>query len=186
MALTVRERADTVATFRFVNVRLMEILAAWVPTTPELEVKILFGRHLWDFAQHADAFGHRTAELRLARHSSRTPTAPLLAVLDRLTAAETAAQRVDGFYSGMIPFLEALYRADLEATDELLDEPTVRILKRALWDLERLESDRKELQRAFPGNFEDTATSAELKTLAATASGFVEFRPVEDKSEAVR
>jgi hypothetical protein len=42
-----RDRADTIATFRWVSVHLMEMLARWVPSTPELEVKILFGRHIW-------------------------------------------------------------------------------------------------------------------------------------------
>ena len=42
-------------------VALMEIAAAWTPTTPEMEVKVLLGRHIWDFAQHADALGKRPA-----------------------------------------------------------------------------------------------------------------------------
>ena len=33
-----------VATFRFVAVRLMETAAAWTPTTPEMEVKLLLGK----------------------------------------------------------------------------------------------------------------------------------------------
>ncbi|KPK05001.1 MAG: hypothetical protein AMS20_07585, partial [Gemmatimonas sp. SG8_28] len=61
MTMSVRERADWIATFRFISVNLMETLARWVPNTPEMEVKLLFGRHLWEFAQHADAFGKRTA-----------------------------------------------------------------------------------------------------------------------------
>ena len=49
------------ATFRYVAVFLMETAARWTPLTPELEVKLLFGRHLWEFAQHADMLGQRTA-----------------------------------------------------------------------------------------------------------------------------
>ncbi len=39
--LTVKERGQFVATLRYVHVSLMETLAAWVPTTPEMEVKLL-------------------------------------------------------------------------------------------------------------------------------------------------
>jgi hypothetical protein len=73
MSLTVAERARRIATFRFVEVRLMEI-GGLDPTTPEMEVKVLLGRHIWDFAQHADALGKRTLELRERLHHSRPPT----------------------------------------------------------------------------------------------------------------
>ena len=63
MSLSVALRAQRIATFRFVEVRLMEIAAAWTPTTPEMEVKVLLGRHIWDFAQHADALGKRSRKV---------------------------------------------------------------------------------------------------------------------------
>ena len=50
MALILREKAEYLATLRWLEVFLMETLARWVPTTPEMEVKVLFGRHLWDAA----------------------------------------------------------------------------------------------------------------------------------------
>ena len=65
MLLNVTERGAHVATFRWIEVRLMETLAHWVPTTPEMEAKLLFGAHIWDAAQHADILGKRTQELRL-------------------------------------------------------------------------------------------------------------------------
>ena len=68
--LTVKERGHFVATLRYVHVSLMETLAAWVPTTPEMEVKLLFGEHIWDVAQHADSLGKRTFELRMPLQKS--------------------------------------------------------------------------------------------------------------------
>jgi len=68
MSLTISQKADALGTYRFVCARLMETLAAWVPTSPELEVKTLFGRHLWHLAQAADQIGHRTVELRAKLH----------------------------------------------------------------------------------------------------------------------
>ncbi len=176
MISTVRQRADTVATFRYINVRLMETLAAWVPTTAELEAKILFGRHLWDFAQHTDLFGNRAGELRLARHISRRASAPFVAILDRLAAFDETDSRIDGFYNGFLSILENLYIHDLEEADELLEEPTIRIVKRALWDFERLQADCRDLVAEFPQLSTGNGASCELKAMAESLSGFVDFR----------
>jgi hypothetical protein len=142
LTFTVRARADAIATFRFIAVALMETLARWVPTTPELEVKVLFGRHLWDLAQHADAFGRRTAELRLAPQASRDPTPAFRTVLNALGLTQDTTARVGGFYDDAVPLVDALYREYLTRTDHLLDEPSVRILERAIGDLARLRRDR--------------------------------------------
>jgi hypothetical protein len=181
MITTVRQRADTVATFRYINVRLMEILAAWVPTTAELEVKILFGRHLWDFAQHTDAFGNRCGELRLGRHTSRQAAAPFVAILDQLAALEGTGKRIDGFYSGMLPILKGLYRRDLDEIDQLLEEPTIRIIKRAMWDFERLQADSRDILNEFPAFVGGDSASSEMKSMAESLEGFVEFRPVVER-----
>ena len=44
MGYSVQEKAECIGTFRWIEVRLMEMLASWVPTTPEMEIKILFGK----------------------------------------------------------------------------------------------------------------------------------------------
>ena len=63
MSLTIRQKADAVGTFRHLSVWYMETLSRWVPTTPEMDAKVLFGRHIWELAQHADSFGnHRNGQ----------------------------------------------------------------------------------------------------------------------------
>ena len=47
-ALSVPDRAAAIATFRFIEVKLMELVATWTPSTPEMEAKVMFGRHIWD------------------------------------------------------------------------------------------------------------------------------------------
>ena len=96
MYLNVKQRGDHVATFRWIEVRLMETLAAWVPTTPEMEVKLLFGEHIWDAAQHADALGKRTFELRLPLQHSLGPAGgyvDLLADVARVTDSASGSRR---------------------------------------------------------------------------------------------
>lgn len=150
MAYDVRQKADIVGTHRFICVYLMETLARWVPTTPELEVKALFGRHLWDLAQHADQLGQRTAELRAGLHYSREPSRDLKDILESLAGTEDTTRRIQGFYDGVLPFLSNTYEAYLEAADSLLDEPTVRILERMIVDHPRMLSQRDEVLRDRP------------------------------------
>ena len=57
MITSVSDRCRAVATFRHISVTLMETAARWTPTTPEMEAKVMFGRHIWDFAQMADWLG---------------------------------------------------------------------------------------------------------------------------------
>lgn len=132
MGLTVKQRGLHVATFRFVEVRLMEILSAWVPSTPEMEAKLLLGAHIWDTAQAADALGKRTYELRLPPQHSQTSAAAYLQVLETMAASEGATRRIAAFYDVVLPGLAARYRKYLGETDALMDAPTVRIIERIL------------------------------------------------------
>ena len=63
MITSVNERCRYIATFRHISVWLMETVARWTPMTPEMEVKVVFGRHIWEYAQMADALGKRTFAL---------------------------------------------------------------------------------------------------------------------------
>src|SRR2546427_9205423 len=123
MALSVKLRGQSAATFRFIEVKLMETLAAWVPSTPEMEVKLLFGEHIWDCAQHADALGRRTHELRLPLQHSLRPSVEYLNLLERLAALRATTERLAGFYEVMLPALDARYQRYLDETDGLMDAP---------------------------------------------------------------
>jgi hypothetical protein len=179
MPMSVRERADWIATFRFTSIYLMETLARWVPSTPEMEVKLLFGRHLWEFAQHADAFGKRTAALRTAVHTSRAPTDAFMKVLERFAEAESAGERVDGLYDGIIPVLTQLYTSYMDAVDPLMDEPSIRIVERVITDLARMQQERRALLEERPDvRAPDSSFADELRAIADAASEVVDYRPV--------
>jgi len=135
--MTVTERAQTIATFRFIEVRLMELAAAWTPATPEMEVKVLLGRHIWDFAQHADALGKRTFELRLPEQHSRKPADACLRQLDAMGGIRETPHRLAALYDVILPGLERRYRRYVEQVDPVLDGPSVAIIERILHDLAR-------------------------------------------------
>ena len=138
--MTVKERGSFVATMRYVHVWLMETLAAWVPTTPEMEVKLLFGEHIWDAAQHADALGKRTFELRMPLQHSLRPVEAYASFLTELATTLPTQNRLAAVYDVMLPGLCARYQRYLQATDSLADAPTVRIVERLLADVARMTS----------------------------------------------
>jgi len=164
MKLTVRQRAETIATFRYISVNLMETLARWTPSTPEMEAKVLFGRHVWEVAQHADLLGKRTYELRAPMHFTQKPSDEYIQYLADLNAVEGAAGRMHAMYDIAIPLLAARYRAYLQQIDALLDAPSVKIIDRIVSDFDAMRRDAEELRREMPSM---TWPSAELSQLRA-------------------
>jgi hypothetical protein len=143
---SVRARADAVGTFRHVSVWLMETAARWTPTTPEMEAKVMLGRHIWDFAQMADALGKRTFELRRHEHYTLAPGADYAALLGDAGAAKSTADRISALYDGILPGLIARYRDYVAGTDKILDEPTIVIVDRIVRELERQRGEADELK----------------------------------------
>jgi len=148
--LTVKQRGRFVATMRYVHVWLMETLAAWVPTTPEMEVKLLLGEHIWDAAQHADALGKRTFELRLPLQHSVPPSDAYGDLLTEIAAVGPTPQRLAAIYDVLIPAVVTRYRQYLDRTDALSDAPTVRILERHLADAARMIEAARALREELP------------------------------------
>jgi len=137
MNMSVPERAASIATFRFIEVKLMELVAAWTPSTPEMEVKVMFGRHIWDFAQHADILGKRTFELRLPEQHSKRAAEPYVALLQSAAELKGTSERLAALYDAILPGLERRYRAYIAATDPILDEPSIVVLERILRDSDK-------------------------------------------------
>lgn len=178
MQLNVKDRGEHVATFRWIEVNLMETLARWVPTTPETEVKLVFGSHIWDVAQHADSLGKRTQELRMPLQHSLEPSASYVAFLDDLAATVETKKRVAGFYDCVLPSLERRFRDYLGRVDPLLDGPTVRILERILFDIDRMTTEGRALREEVPAvRLDDTAWLDSLRQREASLEDIVISRP---------
>jgi len=128
----------------------MRILAQWIPTTPEMEVKVLFGRHVWDCARHADQLGKRAFELRAPLNYTLPATAAYQRFLDDICALSSATDRVAGFYEAARPGLIGRYLGYCGITDALMDEPTVRIIEGAIRDFERMDGERGRLLKDAP------------------------------------
>jgi hypothetical protein len=185
VSLSVKDRGAWVATYRYIHVTLMEMLARWVPTTPEMEVKLVFGSHIWYLAQHADALGKRTHELRLALQHSIPPVKEYLGFLDELGRVTETSKRIAGMYDVMLPALGVRLRSYLERTDQLMDAPTVRIVERILDEDQRMIREGRGLREELPavGSVDGTW----VRRLAATESTVSDpVAPVAAVASAVR
>jgi hypothetical protein len=185
MQLNVKERGEFVATFRWIEVNLMEMLARWVPTTPETEVKLVFGSHIWDVAQHADSLGKRTQELRMPLQHSLEPLASYIRFLEDLAATVETKKRVAGFYDCVLPSLERRFRDYLGRVDPLLDGPTVRILDRIMFDIARMTTEGRALREEVPAvGLDDTAWLDNMRRREASLDNIVVNRSSQTASAA--
>jgi len=108
--------------YRYAAERMTRILAGWIALTPELSAKLLLGRHVWDNAQHADAWGKRLPELRALAQQSEPPTCRILSrciederrhigagetIIRHLAASAEVQGRVDAWQARLALMLEA-------------------------------------------------------------------------------
>lgn len=176
--LNVKQRANTVGTLRFVSVFLMETLARWIPTTPEMEVKMLLSRQVWRMAQQADRLGRRGRELRAPLHYSRPPQQDFLTALKQLAAISDTIDRIDAFHDVALPALAAAYKSYLAETDHLTDEPTVMICNQALGEIETMRRERNEWGSEIP-----KARATDSPALGSARQAVAAVKVIVDHSE---
>lgn len=134
---TVEHSARLLRNYRYVVERALRAAGGWIALTPELSAKLLLGRHVWDLAQHADAFGRRLPELRASAHQGEPANAAVVAFMDALEAPEApheTVERLVGVYRVLKPHLLAVYGQHLARANAVYEPPTRQILARCIED----------------------------------------------------
>ena len=163
-SFTVEETARRVGHYKWIEMRLFEVLGGWVATVPELDVKLRLGTHCYHHAWHAELFHKRLPELREMNPDRLTvpPNDALVAFVDALTepeAPELTIEKLVGAYRVLIPAKIAAYTYHRNNTSTITDAPTIRSLNFILQDeiddwrdgemlLQSLIETDEELQRA--------------------------------------
>jgi hypothetical protein len=129
--------------FAFLELRCMEMLAAWVWNTGNLDYKLVFGAHAYQDMVQADLFRRRCTEL----HSALPPDEdwqplPLdLGSLDRIcrevACVTSPALKLSGLYGALKPWLIHGYESYLQDADAILEGPTIRLLEQVMLDERR-------------------------------------------------
>ena len=138
-AFDVEESARRVGHYKWIEMRLFEVLGGWVATVPELDVKMTFGTHCYHHAWHSELWHKRLPELREMDPDRLTvpPNDELVAFVAVMTAPEAPEQTLEklvGVYRVLIPHKIAAYTYHLNNTSRITDAPTIRSLNFALQD----------------------------------------------------
>src|SRR2546430_7927908 len=135
----VEESARRVGNYKWAEMRLFEVLGGWVATIPELDVKLVLGRHTYHHAWHSELWHKRLPELREMNPDRLCvpPNDAFVTFVDAVTepeAPELTIEKLVGVYRVLIPHKIAAYTYHLNATSTITDAPTIRSLKFVLQD----------------------------------------------------
>jgi len=130
---TVEESVERIVHYKFAEQQLSAALGGWVATIPELDVKAMLGPHCYQHAWHADLWRLRLPELRETREDRAEPANPEFeAFMTELTSPgepDETIEKLVGIYRVLVPHLLATYSFHQRVTSDIVDAPTVRILR---------------------------------------------------------
>src|SRR5215217_3850229 len=126
---SVRENSQRLANYRYLEIQLMEMIAGWCHTTPQISCKAAFGYHVYDHAQSADLLGERLEQLRSTRDSQEPGTDEFARLCETVWKLDNTIARLTAVYRVLEPHLVSSYVYHADATDPLADTPTVRLLR---------------------------------------------------------
>jgi hypothetical protein len=176
----VEESARRVGNYKWIEMRLFEALGGWVATVPELDVKMVLGRHCYHHAWHAELFHKRLPELREMNPDRLTLPAneaieEFVAALTEPEAPELTIEKLVGVYRVLLPRKIAAYTYHRNGTSTITDAPTIRSLNFILQDeLEDWREGEMLLQSLIetPEEIERAARrAADLETIVLRAGG---------------
>ncbi len=127
----VEETARRVGNYKWIEMRLFEALGGWVATVPELDVKLVLGRHCYHHAWHSELWDKRLPELREMKTDRLTlpPNDEMIAFVDALRepeAPELTIEKLVGVYRVLLPHKIAAYTYHQNGSSRITDAPTIR------------------------------------------------------------
>src|SRR3954463_9747679 len=125
---SVKENSQRLANDRYLEIQLLEMIAGWSHTTPQIAFKATFGAHVYDHAQAADMLGERLEQLRSGRERDEPATDEFAELCEAIWKLESTVDRLVGIYRVLEPHLVSTYVYHADATDPFADAPTVRLL----------------------------------------------------------
>jgi hypothetical protein len=135
--LSVEECAGRVARFGFAAKQLMYVQAGKMSSIANWEFKAMLGRQLWEYALHWGGWRQRIEELRGHEHLiDRHADGPLADLFQELLHSNGDAEFATGLYGVVLPAYRAALLRYLDETNPLVDQPTVRLIRHLLLDLD--------------------------------------------------
>src|SRR5436309_7158395 len=135
--LSVEECVRRLKRYHYAFKRLHQIVTARITAEPIYELKMGFSHHAHLCAEHVTAFRKRVGEMREPPLGlEETPHAALEILFDEILAAPGTEELVLGLYEKAVPAVKAALEKHLADTNPLVDQPSVRLCRIALMDVE--------------------------------------------------
>jgi hypothetical protein len=137
--LTLEEAGQLAGRYRWLEMCLFETLGRWVPSVPELDVKLRLADHASQHGWHSELWLDRLP--RLAGVDRDQLTAPgrdeLAEFIEAVGDPEEPGRTIEklvGVYRVVVPRLVVAYTSHLRLASPLSDGPTIRCLQLILRD----------------------------------------------------
>src|SRR6266581_1224335 len=135
--LSVEECVRRLKRYHYAFKRLHQIFTARITAEPLYELKMGFSLHAHLCAEHVAALRKRVGEMREPPLGLEAVPDPNLEIFfDEILAAPSTEELVVGLYEKAIPALKGAMEKHLNDTNRLVDQPSVRVCRFALLELE--------------------------------------------------
>src|SRR3990172_8740126 len=127
---TVQQNLELLGRYRYTEIQFMELMGSWAYTMVDPEIKIGFGRHMFQDSVHADLLGKRIPELkgRSQHFHSIPPSDEFVKLLEKVWKEPDELLRMVGLHRILKPEIVRAYRRHLNHLELPADEPTGYIL----------------------------------------------------------
>ncbi len=134
---SVDENVRRLLRYQWTERQLMTALLSHLTAEPVWEVKCAYALHQWQDAEHVDWIRRRIGEMRHpVPPLDVSPDPALDGLLEEALRSADAVELLAGTYGVVRRALMEAYRTHLAETNPLVDQPTRRVLRRALLDHE--------------------------------------------------
>ncbi len=129
--LNVQRNLELLGRYQYLEIQFMELMGSWAYTIVDPEIKIGFGRQMFQDAVHADMIGKRIPELkgRSAHFHCIPPSDGVVRLVERIWKAEGDLARMAALYRVLKPALIGAYAEHMRMAEIPADEPTAYILR---------------------------------------------------------
>jgi uncharacterized ferritin-like protein (DUF455 family) len=129
--LSVQQNLELLGKYRWCEIQMMELMGSWAYTIVDPEIKIGFGRQMYQDAVHADLLGKRIPELkgRSARFHEIPPDDDVIRLFEKVWRAEGDLHRMTALAMVLKSALLEAYESHIRRAELPADEPTAYILR---------------------------------------------------------
>lgn len=134
---SVEKNAKTLQRYRFLHEELIRIQAGQLPAREDWDLKLALCKHLYEDAEAVSLLRKRIPQLRTSSAVLKKNPDPCLSLLmEELIHARSDLELTEGIYGVIKPAMLDTYRRHASKTQQVVDQPTIRLLKTMINDLE--------------------------------------------------